>query len=89
MKISGADPDYHRRDLWERIESGAIPEWELGLQIFTQEQAEAFSFDILDATKLIPEESVPITPVGRARALSQCPSACKPSKSNPRRAANR
>lgn len=65
VKISGADPDYHRRDLWERIEAGAFPEWELGVQVFTEEQAEAFSFDILDATKLIPEELVPITPVGR------------------------
>ncbi|HVR48570.1 MAG TPA: catalase [Pseudorhodoferax sp.] len=65
VKISGADPDYHRRDLWERIESGAYPEWELGLQIFTEEQAEAFSFDILDATKIIPEELVPVVPVGR------------------------
>ena len=65
VKISGADPDYHRRDLWERIESEAFPEWELGMQIFTEEQAEKFSFDILDATKLIPEELVPITPVGR------------------------
>jgi catalase len=65
VKISGADPDYHRRDLWERIEAGAFPEWELGMQIFTEEQGEKFSFDILDATKLIPEELVPITPVGR------------------------
>ena len=65
VKISGADPDYHRRDLWERIESGAFPEWELGLQIFTEEQADTFSFDVLDATKLIPEEMVPITLVGR------------------------
>ncbi|ALM81681.1 catalase [Bordetella sp. N] len=65
LKISGADPDFHRRDLWEAIEAGAYPEWELGLQIFTEEQAEAFSFDILDATKLIPEELVPVTPVGR------------------------
>ena len=65
VKISGADPDYHRRDLWERIEGGAFPEWELGLQIFTEEQAEQFSFDVLDATKLIPEELVPILPVGR------------------------
>ncbi len=65
VKISGADPDYHRRDLWERIEAGAFPEWELGLQIFTEEQAEVFSFDVLDATKLIPEELVPILPVGR------------------------
>ncbi|HEX2546962.1 MAG TPA: catalase [Ramlibacter sp.] len=65
VKISGADPDYHRRDLWERIEAGQYPEYELGLQIFTEEQAEAFSFDILDATKIIPEELVPLTPVGR------------------------
>ncbi|MES2482436.1 MAG: catalase [Pseudomonadota bacterium] len=65
VKISGADPDFHRRDLWERIESGAAPEWELGVQIFTEEQAEAFSFDVLDATKIVPEELVPITPVGR------------------------
>ena len=65
VKISGADPDYHRRDLWERIESGAFPEWELGMQIFTEEQAEKFSFDILDATKLIPEELVPVKRVGR------------------------
>ena len=49
VKISGADPDFHRRDLWEAIESGDYPEWELGLQIFTEEQAEKFSFDILDA----------------------------------------
>jgi catalase len=65
VKISGADPDYHRRDLWERIESGAYPEWELGLQVFTEEQAEQFSFDILDATKIVPEELVPVRIVGR------------------------
>jgi catalase len=65
VKISGADPDYHRRDLWERIESGAYPEYELGIQVFTEEQAEKFSFDILDATKIVPEELVPIQPVGR------------------------
>ncbi|QEW07517.1 catalase [Nitrincola iocasae] len=65
VKIAGADPDFHRRDLWEAIESGEFPEWELGLQIFTEEQAESFSFDVLDATKLIPEELVPLTPVGR------------------------
>jgi catalase len=65
VKISGADPDFHRRDLWEAIESGQYPEWELGLQIFTEKQAEGFSFDVLDATKLIPEELVPLTPVGR------------------------
>jgi len=65
VKISGADPDYHRRDLWERIESGNYPEYELGVQVFTEEQAEQFSFDILDATKIVPEELVPIRPVGR------------------------
>ncbi|KQP23500.1 catalase [Pseudorhodoferax sp. Leaf267] len=65
VKISGADPDYHRRDLWERIESGVFPEWELGFQVFTEEQAESFSFDILDATKIVPEELVPVVKVGR------------------------
>ncbi|MES3000199.1 MAG: catalase [Pseudomonadota bacterium] len=65
VKISGADPDFHRRDLWERIEAGAYPEWELGVQVFTEEQAEKFSFDILDATKIIPEELIPVTPLGR------------------------
>jgi catalase len=65
VKISGADPDFHRRDLWEAIEAGAYPEWELGLQIFTEEQAEGFSFDVLDATKLVPEELVPVQRVGR------------------------
>ncbi|WP_297186986.1 catalase [uncultured Porticoccus sp.] len=65
VKIAGADADFHRRDLWEAIESGEFPEWELGLQIFTEEQAEGFSFDVLDSTKLIPEELVPLTPVGR------------------------
>src|SRR5262245_25576884 len=65
VKISGADPDFHRRDLWEAIEAGAYPEWELGVQIFTEEQAEKFSFDVLDSTKIVPEELVPVTPVGR------------------------
>jgi len=65
VKISGADPDFHRRDLWEAIESGEFPEWELGLQLFTEQQADGFSFDVLDATKLIPEELVPVLPVGR------------------------
>jgi catalase len=65
VKISGADPDFHRRDLWEAIEAGAYPEYELGLQIFSEEQAENFTFDILDATKIVPEELVPILPVGR------------------------
>jgi catalase len=65
VKISGADPDFHRRDLWERIESGNYPEYELAVQVFTEEQAEKFSFDILDATKIIPEELVPLRPLGR------------------------
>jgi catalase len=65
VKLGGADPDFQRRDLWESIESGVFPEYELGLQIFTEEQAEAFSFDVLDATKIVPEELVPVIPVGR------------------------
>ncbi len=65
VKIAGANPDFHRADLWEAIESGEFPVWELGLQIFTEEEAEDFSFDVLDSTKLIPEELVPVTPVGR------------------------
>jgi len=64
-KIIGADPDFHRRDLWEAIEAGAFPEYELGLQIFSEETAAGFSFDILDPTKIVPEELVPITPVGK------------------------
>jgi len=65
VKISGCDPDFHRRDLWEAIEAGNYPQWTLGLQVFTQAQADAFSFDILDPTKLVPEELVPVQPVGR------------------------
>jgi catalase len=65
VKISGADPDFHRRDLWEAIEAGAYPQWELGIQVFTEEQADKFSFDVLDATKVIPEELVPLQPIGR------------------------
>ena len=64
-KLVGADPDYHRRDLWEAIESGNFPEWELALQVFTEEQAAAFEFDVLDATKIVPEELVPLLPVGK------------------------
>jgi catalase len=65
VKIAGADPDFHRRDLWEAIEAGEYPEYELGVQVFSEEQAEEFSFDVLDATKIVPEELVPVTPVGR------------------------
>jgi catalase len=65
VKIAGADTDFHRRDLWEAIESGAYPEYEFGVQIFTEEEAEKFSFDVLDSTKIVPEEIVPVTPVGK------------------------
>ena len=65
VRISGADADFHRRDLWEAIASGDFPEFELGLQIFDEETAERFEFDVLDATKLIPEEFVPLQMVGK------------------------
>lgn len=65
VKISGADPDFHRRDLWEAITGGALPEWELGFQLFDQAFADSFAFDVLDPTKIIPEEEVPVRPVGR------------------------
>lgn len=65
VKVSGADPDFHRRDLWEAIDAGHGPQWELGVQVFTEEEAERFSFDVLDATKIVPEELVPVRPIGR------------------------
>jgi catalase len=65
LKINGADPDFHRRDLWDAINAGDFPEWELGIQAFDDEFADSFDFDILDATKLIPEELVPVRPIGR------------------------
>ena len=65
VKLNGADPDFHRRDLWEAIEAGAYPEWALGLQVFSEEDAESWSFDVLDATKLVPEELCPVRTVGR------------------------
>ncbi len=71
VKINGADPDFHRRDLWNAIQMGAFPEWELGLQLFDEKFADAFEFDVLDATKLIPEEQVPIRRVGRL-VLDRC-----------------
>lgn len=64
VKIAGADPDYHRRDLYEAIEAGAFPEWEFGVQLLSQEEADALPFDILDATKLIPEELYPLEIIG-------------------------
>ncbi|NML16089.1 catalase [Azohydromonas sp. G-1-1-14] len=65
VKINGADPDFHRRDLWEAIEGGAFPEYLLQIQTFTEEQAAQWSFDVLDATKIVPEELVPLRTVGR------------------------
>ena len=65
VKINGADPDFHRRDLWNSIQMGAFPEWELGVQVFDDAFADEFDFDILDATKLIPEEVLPIRRIGR------------------------
>ena len=71
VKINGADPDFHRRDLWNAIQAGNYPEWELGLQLFDDKFADQFAFDVLDATKLIPEEEVPIRRVGRL-VLDRC-----------------
>lgn len=65
VKLQAADNDFHRRDLFEAIQSGNFPEWELAVQLFTEEDAEGFPFDHLDATKLIPEEMVPLTVIGR------------------------
>jgi catalase len=65
QKISGQDPDYHRRDLWEAIEYGDYPEWEFGVQIIEEKDEQAFDFDLLDATKIIPEEVVPVRRIGK------------------------
>ena len=65
VKLAGADPDFHRRDLFETISAGNFPEWELAVQLFSEEQAQKFPFDHLDATKLIPEELVPLQVIGR------------------------
>jgi catalase len=65
VKINGADPDFHRRDLWDAITTGSFPEWELGVQLFDDEFADRFDFDVLDSTKIIPEELVPVRRVGR------------------------
>ena len=65
LKINGADPDFHRRDLWDAILAGDYPEWELGLQLFDEDFAAKFPFDVLDATKIIPEEQLPVRRVGR------------------------
>ncbi len=65
QNISGKDPDFHRRDLWEAIENGAFPEWELGVQIVPEKDEHKFEFDLLDPTKLIPEEIVPVLRIGK------------------------
>jgi catalase len=65
QRISGADPDFHRRDLWEAIDSGNFPEWEVGVQLIPEKDEHKFDFDLLDPTKLVPEELVPVTPIGR------------------------
>ncbi|MFV3380718.1 catalase HPII [Pseudomonas sp. NY15354] len=65
QKLGGKDPDFHRRDLWEAIETGDYPEWELGVQIVPEADEHNFDFDLLDPTKIIPEELVPVTPLGK------------------------
>ncbi len=65
QKIAGKDPDFHRRDLWESIERGDFPEWELGVQMIPQDKEHSLPFDLLDPTKLIPEEMVPVQRIGR------------------------
>ena len=65
QKISGKDPDFHRRDLWEAIDNGDYPEWEFGVQIVEEEDEHKFDFDLLDATKIIPEELVPVKRIGK------------------------
>lgn len=65
QKISGKNPDFHREDLWEAIETGNFPEWELGVQIIPAEDEHKYEFDLLDPTKIVPEELVPVTIVGR------------------------
>jgi catalase len=65
QKIAGKDADFHRRDLWEAIENGDFPEWELGVQMVPQDKEHSLGFDLLDPTKLIPEELVPVQKIGR------------------------
>ena len=71
VKLNGADPDFHRRDLWDAVQAGDFPEWDLCLQVFDEDFADRFPFDVLDATKLIPEEEVPLRKVGRL-TLNRC-----------------
>ncbi|MBV9841959.1 MAG: catalase [Sphingomonadaceae bacterium] len=64
LKINGSDPDFHRRDLWDAIDLGSPPEWDFGVQLFDDDFADQFEFDVLDATKIIPEEQVPVKIIG-------------------------
>ena len=65
QKINGCDPDFHRRDLWDTIDQGGVAEWEFGVQVVKEEDEHKFDFDLLDPTKLIPEEMVPVTRIGK------------------------
>ena len=65
VRISGCDPDFHRRDLWEAIDSGNFPEWQVGVQLIPEADEHKFDFDLLDPTKIVPEELVPVTPIGK------------------------
>jgi len=65
QNISGKDPDFHRRDLWDAIASGNFPEWELGIQIIPEADEHKFEFDLLDPTKIVPEELVPVQRIGK------------------------
>jgi catalase len=65
VKINGADPDFHRRDLWDAITTGDFPQWDLAVQVFDEAFADEFDFDVLDATKLIPEEVLPVRVIAR------------------------
>jgi catalase len=64
LKICGQDPDFHRKDLWEAIENGAFPKWKFGIQVLDESREDEFDFDILDATKVWPEELVPVRYIG-------------------------
>ena len=64
LKVNGMDPDFHRRDMWDSIDAGDFPQWDLGIQVFDDDFAEQFEFDVLDATKIIPEEQVPVEIIG-------------------------
>ncbi|MGI8820168.1 MAG: catalase [Chthoniobacterales bacterium] len=65
VKINGADPDFHRRDLWDTLDDGGVAEWEFGVQVVEEKDEHRFDFDLLDPTKLIPEEMVPVQRIGK------------------------